>query len=452
MKPTVAIAGATGFIGRWFIDAFKDKYHIVALSRRDMTSTASSVEWRQVELYSLSSTANALRGVDYAIYLVHSMTPSTRLNQSSFDNTDLLLADNFARGARDNQVKQILFLGGILPKDSKNWSRHLRSRFEVEQTLSSKGTPLTVLRAGIIVGPGGSSFRIIEKLVRRLPVMMCPQWTLSRNQPIGLEDTLKMIDYCLGRESCYNEAFEVGGPEITTYLQMMQTVAKLLGKRRLIFSVPYFSLGLSKLWVSVFTDSSTTLVSPLIESLRHELLVQPNELLSVFAKRERFESAAATALSEEKNIPSLPPERPQVEQFHNTVRSVQRLPNPDQRSAVWVARRYQTWLDRFFRFAIMVKQVDDITEFRIGPIKLLKLLFVKDRSDEDRQLFYIVGGWLAKRHDYGWLEFRNVLNGKYVIAAIHEFVPALPWYVYIPSQALIHLWVMRQFGKYLASR
>ncbi len=450
MKPTVAIAGATGFIGRWFIDTYKHKYHIVALSRRDMRPEDDSVEWRRVELYSLSSTAEALRGVDYALYLVHSMNPSTRLNQGSFEDTDLLLADNFARGARDNQVKQIIFLGGILPKDSKDWSRHLRSRYEVEQTLSSKGVPLTALRAGIIVGPGGSSFSIIEKLVRRLPVMICPQWTLSENQPIGLRDTLHMIDFCLGREAYYDRAYEIGGSQITTYIRMMQTVADLLGKKRLIFSVPYFSLGLSKLWVSIFADSSTTLVSPLVESLRHELLVEPNELLEHFPDRESFRSAASEALNRKGSFPSLPPQKPEVEQYHNTVRSVQRLPNPGGRSAVWVARRYQTWLDRFFRFVIMVKQVGEVTEFRLGPIKLLRLQFVKDRSDLDRQLFFIIGGVLVKRQDYGWLEFRSVLGGRYVIAAIHEFVPALPWYVYIPSQAIIHLWVMRRFGSYLA--
>jgi uncharacterized protein YbjT (DUF2867 family) len=451
MKEKVAIAGATGFIGRWFIQKFQHKYDIIALSRRKMLpeASSSSVEWRQVELYSLSSTEAALQGADYAIYLVHSMQPSTRLNQGSFDDTDVLLADNFRRAAEQNNLKQIIFLGGILPKQDIDFSRHLRSRYEVEQTLSNGPVPLTALRAGIIVGPGGSSFEIIEKLVRRLPAMLCPQWTLSKSQPIGIEDTLQMVDHCLGNAAYYDEAFDIGGPDAITYVDMMRTVARLLGKKRYITTVPIFSLGLSKLWVATFTDSSTTLVSPLVESLRHELLVRPNRLMEKFPDRVPFEEAVKRALFEKDTVPSLPVSEESVDEERNTVRSVQRLPNPGNHSAVWVARRYQTWLPRFFRYLLRVKQEGETSTFEIAGIPLLQLQFIKDRSDMDRQLFYIVGGRLVKRKDYGWLEFRRVLGGRYFIAAIHEFVPMLPWFVYVLSQAMAHLFVMHQFGQYL---
>lgn len=451
MKPTVAIAGATGFIGRWFMERYRHKYRFLALSRRQRKPHPEDpdIEWRQVELFSLSSTYEALRGADYAIYLVHSMQPSTRLNQGSFEDTDLLLADNFVRGARDQGVKQILFVGGILPKNEQQYSRHLRSRYEVEQTLSSSAVPLTALRAGIIVGPGGSSFDIIEKLVRRLPVMLCPKWTLSRTQPIGLADTLRMMDHCIGNPRYYDRHFDIAGPETTTYVAMMRTVARLLGKKRAIFTVPVFSLGLSKLWVSTFADSSTTLVSPLVESLRYELIAAPNELMDAFPERQSFEAAARKALFEKDKIPPLPASV-QERSERNTVRSVQRLPNPGNRSAIWVARRYQTWLPRFFRYLIRVDREGEISTFRIGPWKLLQLKFIKDRSDTDRQLFYIMGGMLTKRKDCGWLEFRRVLQGRHVIAAIHEFVPTLPWYIYVLSQAVVHLWVMQRFRQYLA--
>ena len=451
MKEKVAIAGATGFIGRWFIEHYKDKYDIIALSRRQMETPEreEAVEWRQVELYSLSSTEAALQGADYAIYLVHSMQPSTRLNQGSFEDTDLLLADNFVRAAEKNNLKQIIFLGGILPKDDYSFSRHLRSRYEVEQTLSSSSVPLTALRAGVIVGPGGSSFSIIEKLVRRLPVMLCPKWTLSKSQPISLRDTLRIIDYCLGDKSYYNEAFDIGGPEPITYISMMRTVARLLGKNRSIRPVPVFSLGLSKLWVSTFADSSTTLVSPLIESLRYELLVRPNRLMAKFPDTDSFELAARRALFDKAAVPRLPANEKPPQTERNTVRSVQRLPNPEGYSAVWVARRYQTWLPRFFRYLLRVRQQGEVSTFSIAGIPLLQLQFIKDRSDLDRQLFYIIGGRLVKRKDYGWLEFRRVLQGRYTIAAIHEFVPKLPWFIYVMSQALAHLFVMHQFGRYL---
>ncbi len=352
MKPKLVIAGATGFIGRWFIDRYKHKYQIIALSRRKAIpdTTDPQVTWRQVELYSLSQTTAALRDADFALYLVHSMQPTTRLSQGTFDDTDVLLADNFARAAEANQLDQIVFLGGILPEEGTTYSRHLRSRYEVEQTLSSGPVPLTALRAGIIVGPGGSSFRIMEKLVRRLPAMICPSWTKSVSAPIGLEDMLQMIDYCLGRPEMYDRVFDVGGSQSMTYIDMMKAVADLLNKRRWITAVPFFSPGLSKLWVATFADSSRTLVSPLVESLRYDLPVKGNDLMEQFPVRESFIESARHALHRKDSVPPLPSFEVQNSppNERNTVRSVQRLPNPNDRTATWVARRYQTWLPRFF--------------------------------------------------------------------------------------------------------
>ncbi|MEM9983629.1 MAG: NAD(P)H-binding protein [Bacteroidota bacterium] len=450
MKPTIAIAGATGFIGRWFIHRFKDQYRFIGLTRREMLieEPDPDVEWRQVEMYSLSSVTEALTGADYALYLVHSMNPSTRLQQGSFEDTDLLLADNFARAAEAQGLKQIVFVGGLLPQDREDFSRHLRSRYEVECTLGARRTPLTSLRAGIIVGPGGSSFRIMEKLVAKLPLMIAPKWTNSQTHPIALDDMLKMIQLVLGNEDYFGEAYDVGQREVTTYADMLRTVAELMGKKRWIIPVPVFSLNLSKLWVATIAESSSTLVSPLVESLRHELSLRPNQLMDQFPKTINFREAARQALEGKGGYPSLPPNRKTITE-KNTVRSVQRLPNPLGKTAEWVARRYQTWLPSLFRYLLTAKHSGDHTVFQVAGFPLLKLQFVKDRSDDDRQLFFVVDGRLVKRKDYGWLEFRRVLDGKYVISAIHEFVPTLPWYVYVVSQALAHVWVMRRFGRYL---
>ncbi|MFT6054138.1 MAG: hypothetical protein ACJASP_001023, partial [Roseivirga sp.] len=202
MKPTLVIAGASGFIGRWFINQYADKYNIRALSRAEVApGQETNVQWEKVNLYSLSSTTKALEGADYALYLVHSMAPSSRLNQGTFEDTDLLLADNFARAAEIQNLKQIVFIGGILPKDSSKFSTHLRSRFETEQTLKSRNTPLTAIRAGIIIGPGGSSFDIVQKLTKRLPVMACPEWCKSPSQPIGIQNMLQIIDKTIGEDA-----------------------------------------------------------------------------------------------------------------------------------------------------------------------------------------------------------------------------------------------------------
>lgn len=455
-KLKVAIAGAGGYIGSWFIREFSDKYHLIGLSRQQVkTNPNPEVEWRQVELYSITSTVEALKGVDVAIYLVHSMNASTRLNQGSFEDTDLLLADNFSRAAAINEVKQIIYLGGLLPDEQEeHLSRHLKSRLEVERTLGSRKAKLTALRASIIVGPGGSSFDMIKNLVRKLPVLMCPKWTESLTQPISLKDTLDILDTCIGNPKVFGKVIEIGSPEVMSYRSMLERTAKVMGKKRLVFSVPVFSLGLSKLWVGLFGESPPQLVSPLVESLRHTLVVSSE--LSFKEKEidyQSYEQAAGIALNSK--------ERPIMPVFHkskgvrNTVRSIQRMSNPGRSSALWVANRYNIWLPSYFRFLIngKVSEKGDIGFHLLwGKNPMLQLTLIPDRSDKERQLFYITGGWLVKRFDYGWLEFREVLDSRYIISAIHEFVPRLPWFVYVNTQAKFHVWVMNRFKKYLEKK
>ncbi len=452
-KLTVAIAGASGYIGRWFIHHFHEKYKLIGLSRRKVKHNPNpNVEWRQVELYSISSTTEALKGVDVAIYLIHSMNSSTRLNQGSFEDTDLLLADNFSRAASLTGVQQIVYLGGLLPDEDENQlSRHLKSRLEVERTLGSRSAKLTALRASIIVGPGGSSFDMIKNLVKNLPVLMCPKWTESLTQPISLRDTLTIMDACIGNRKVFDRAIEIGGNDIMPYRAMLEKTAQVMGKSRFVFSVPVFSLGLSKFWVGLFGEGPPQLVYPLVESLRHTLVVSEDK---AFDQLEidylDFESAVKIAL-ETKEEPILP-EFIQKKGVKNTVRSIQRMENKNQHTATWVANRYNIWLPTFFSFLINGKSKESgEIGFHLlwGKKPMLQLTMIPDRSDEDRQLFYITGGWLVKRFDYGWLEFRGVLNGKYMISAIHEFVPRLPWFIYINTQARMHLWVMNRFKKYL---
>ena len=240
-KKKIAIAGATGFIGRWFIETYKDKYDIIALSRKKVNPSNSDVEWRMVDLFSISSSNKALEGVDYALYLVHSMQPSTRLNQSNFEDTDLLLADNFSRAAQNCSLKHIVYVGGILPKDNLGISKHLLSRFEVEQVLGSRTTPVTAVRAGIIIGPGGSSFRIVTKLVKNLPIMACPEWTKSKNQPIDLRIALKSIHQIIGNKNYLSRFVDLN---ISNLAGVPSIVYGMLG---MVIFVRWFGLGESVL-------------------------------------------------------------------------------------------------------------------------------------------------------------------------------------------------------------
>ncbi len=189
-------------------------------------------------------------------------------------------------------------MGGLLPdcEATEELSRHLRSRWEVERTLGAAGVPVTALRAGIIVGAEGSSFTMIRKLVERLPVLICPAWCQSATHPIELDDALRMMQFVLGKEEMFDRAFDIGGAEATTYMEMIRTVADLLEKKRIIRPVKFFSPGFSTFWVSLFTDNSQALVSPLVESLRHDLVATPNELLAAFPEREDFRTRARRAL------------------------------------------------------------------------------------------------------------------------------------------------------------
>jgi hypothetical protein len=247
---------------------------------------------------------------------------------------------------------------------------------------------------------------------------------------------------------------EIGSPEVMSYRDMLARTAKVMGKKRLIFSVPVFSLGFSKFWVGLFGKTPPQLVSPLVESLKHTLVVNP-----VHAFKEKdltyltYEEAAKVALSTQ--------ERPKLPKFKykkglkNTVRSLQRMTNLGRHNALWVAERYALWLPYYFRFFIRGKvSGTDVLGFHLLWDKkpMLELTHVPDRSDSQRQLFYITGGWLVKRYDYGWLEFREVLDSKYIISAIHEFAPRLPWFIYINTQARLHLWVMNRFQKYLEKK
>ena len=447
IKKTLAVAGATGFIGRWFIETYKHQYNIIALSRKKISTQNDIIEWRMVDLFSISSSVNALQGVDYALYLVHSMQPSTRLNQGNFEDTDLLLADNFSRAAETCKLKHIVYVGGILPKDDLNISKHLKSRFEVEQVLGSRSTPLTAVRAGIIIGPGGSSFRIVKRLVQNLPIMACPKWTKSKNQPVDLRVALKSIEQIFGDEKFFNLPIEIGGSEIVTYMDILKITAKEMKRKRWIFSIPFFSLGMSKLWVGLFSGSNKNFVSPLIESLRHDMTLKTSislKNLPSFTLKETIKRASDSTIT----IPMAPKGIAQTKD-KNTVRSVQRIANPARKTAEWVAQSYPIWLSKIFNKVIEAEEQNNLLKFKLLGLTLLQLEYIKNRSDKNRQLFYITGGYLTKRTNRGWLEFRSILDDNYIITAIHEFVPRLPWVIYKFTQAKAHLLVMKKFEKQL---
>jgi len=455
-RPKVAIAGASGFVGRALIQTMAPNFEIVGLSRGKATES-KDVKWRLCDLFSLKEATASLQGCDAAVYLVHSMMPSARLTQGQFEDLDLILADNFARAAARNGVKKIIYLGGIIP-DGKI-SRHLQSRLEVEKTLSSHGVPCFALRAGLIVGVDGSSFDIMRKLVERLPVMVCPGWTSTRTQPIALTDVVTVIANVLKDESLPPGSYDIGGPDVLTYLEMLRVTSKELGKRRFFIPLWLFSPKLSRLWVRLVTGAPRQLIGPLVESLKHPMVARDQFLVRRYdVQVSSFQDCLRQTLNAPKpeghrNLQSGRRSH-KHRQSENTVCSVQRLPLPKGKDAVWVSQLYTNWVIEFlFPFILVERNRDNDFKFvfwfglRRWAAELLSLKFAPDKSTADRQLFYVQSGLLlsSRASEKGRFEFREVLGRKYVIVALYDFKPALPWWIYKYTQALFHVFVMWSF-------
>ena len=456
-KPTVAVAGASGFIGSQLLPTLTSDYRVVGLAR-GAREASGGVEWRACDLFSSTSTHAALAGIDVAVYLVHSMMPSSRLFQGDFHDTDLLLADNFAKACAHAGVQHIVYLGGLVP-DAGFVSQHLQSRLEVEGVLRSSGIPVTCLRAGMVVGPGGSSFEILHALVKRLPWMILPKWTRSLGQAIFIDDVVTVIGEALADPSLRGRTFDLVNGETLTYESLLRQAAMALGKKRYMFAVPISSTGFSKRWVQLFSGASHELISPLIDSLQCDLpqLTPVPEIRRLVAYRT-FASMLEETLRRERasagtSTASLVPRRRET---HTTVRSIQRLPAMPDTDSRFISNEYMSWLPRFFRTLVRVTRVPESQRITFSlallPWPLLVLEFIDQGADRTRDKFHIVGGILSKTTTTGWLEFRQVAQRRYTLAAIHGFVPALPWVVYILTQAPVHAWVMHAFGRYLALR
>lgn len=454
-RPTLIIAGASGFVGQALAARLAESFRLVGLTRGRRGPGGGYEEWRSCDLFSLKDAEQALSGADHAVYLVHSMMPSARLTQGRFEDLDLICADNFARAAKRAGLRQIVYLGGLLP-DVAHLSRHLESRREVELTLAGHGVPVTTLRAGLVIGAGGSSFQMMLRLVERLPVMIVPKWTSTECQPIALDDVVELVAYCLGRPSCFGQTYDIGGPEVLTYREMMRQTANVLGAARPMLNVPVLSPGLSRLWVSAITGAPKELVAPLIQSLAHSMVVHDRRLQEeAGVPGLSFRASIARALNDEARPGrvSAPPYRaPRAPSPSAGVRSVQRLPLPRGRDAAWVAEEYMKWLPGGMRPLRVDVDARRVCHFHVKGVRapLLELAFSPERSTPDRQLFYITGGLLAAGGGRGRLELREAPDRRTVITAIHDYHPRLPWFLYKNTQALVHLAVMHMFGRHLA--
>lgn len=456
-KPVVAIAGASGYIGHNLLDRLKGKATVIALSRSGgHREDTENVKWRSCDLFSLKDAEKGLEGADIAVYLVHSMMKSAKLTQGSFEDMDVILADNFAQAAKRQGIQQIVYMSGIIPEDDdQELSQHLRSRLEVERILRSYDVPVTALRAGLIVGPKGSSFPILSKLVKRLPIMVLPSWTKTRTQPVALKDVLGALTSIITDFDLKDRSIDIGGPDVMTYRTMMKATANVMGKNPKMIGVPFFTLTLSRLWLRLVTNTPKEMVYPLVASLKHPMLVQPSHTVEGISNAPTpFREAAKIALDADQKDKKQPPSLlPSFGPLKQDVRSVQRIELPEGWTADEAARYYVKWLETFLNPWVHTT-VDQDLNCKIGFLgnrTLLELSYSGDRSTEDRALYYITAGLLLndETNERGRMEFRKIPKSNEVIIAIHDYLPSIPWFVYYVTQANMHSFVMSAFRKHM---
>jgi len=288
----IVVAGASGFVGRRLCPALEAAGHeVVAMTRHPEGYTGAGRPVR-ADVHDAASLAAALEGAEVAYYLVHS------LDDADFRKQDADAARTFSSAAQEAGLRRIVYLGG-LGDDADDLSSHLRSRREVEQLLGSAGVPVTTLRAGIIVGHGGISWEMTRQLVEHLPAMVTPRWVRTRTQPIGIADVVRYLVGVLDASVEGSRAFDIGGPDVLEYVEMLRRVAQIEGRTLIVVPVPLLTPRLSSRWLSLVTNVDVQTGRSLIDSMSNEVVVRDDSIrqLVPFAPMD-YDDAVLQALGE----------------------------------------------------------------------------------------------------------------------------------------------------------
>lgn len=288
----VLVAGASGFVGGRLCPALQEAGHeVVAMTRHPESYVGVGTPVR-ADVADGESLVAAAQGCAAAYYLVHS------LDSVNFVQKDADAARTFAKAAAKAGLQRIIYLGG-LGNDDDALSAHLRSRREVEKLLGCADVPVTSLRAGIIVGHGGISWEMTRQLVEHLPAMITPSWVRTRTQPIAVSDVIRYLVGVLDLDATLGRAFDIGGPDILAYIDMLRRVATIEGRVLLVVPVPLLSPSLSSLWLSLVTDVDTRTGRSLIDSMNNEVVVRDDSIRALVPFEPMdYDSAVAQALLE----------------------------------------------------------------------------------------------------------------------------------------------------------
>ncbi|QOW09263.1 SDR family oxidoreductase [Kaistella flava (ex Peng et al. 2021)] len=294
----ILLTGGTGYIGKRLLIQLLEEGHHVVCSVRDKNrfglklfkEKLNQIEVIENDFLDEKSLNNIPKDIDAAYYLIHSMSSS----EGDFKEKEKISADNFRGALEKTDVKQVIFLTGII--NEEKLSKHLESRKAVEEALQSSVYGLTSLRAGIIVGSGSASFEIIRDLVEKLPVMITPKWLKTKCQPIAIRNVIQFLVGVLGKEFTYNHNYDIAGTDILTYEQMLMQYAEIRGLKRHIFIVPVMTPKLSSYWLYFVTSTSYFLAINLVDSMKIDVVAKKNNLaeqlnIHLFSYHEAIQQA-----------------------------------------------------------------------------------------------------------------------------------------------------------------
>ncbi len=277
----ILLTGVTGYVGKRMLPVLIEKgYKVICCVREKSRLTLHKGLLEKVTIIEIDFLKDVEEGllpkdIDVGYYLIHSMSTS----QDKFDRLESKAATNFKAYLEATTVKQVIYLSGI--SNHGKLSKHLRSRRKVEDILAGKHYALTVLRAGIIVGSGSASFEMIRDIVEKLPVMITPKWILTQSQPIAIRDVVQFLARVIGNQQCYNRTFDIGGPEILSYKDMMLQYAEMRKLKRRIYTTSLISPKVSSYWLYFITSVSFKLAISLADSLKNDVVCNNNDLQKI---------------------------------------------------------------------------------------------------------------------------------------------------------------------------
>ena len=280
----ILVTGASGFIGKKLVQYLLDKNMSVRIMSRRLESLDEfehkNLEKVKANAQKYEEVRDALKGIDIAYYLIHSMEGESK-DWKKFAEIDKKVAKNFADASTECGVKRIIYVGGLVSIPDSEMSKHMSSRKEVGEILKSSEAKTTIFRASVVLGKGGGGFEMMRYLVERLPVMVCPKWVLTKLQPIYIDDVVEYLYESLNVKETENRTFDIGGPDILEYREMMKAYGKMNNKSIIMIIIPFLSLRFTSYWVDLVTPIKASLARPLVEGLKNESIMTEKSIMDL---------------------------------------------------------------------------------------------------------------------------------------------------------------------------